>query len=798
MVPMRLKRTSVALVTSALLLGGCELHGRKIPTIVPVSSGRATVILAADGTKIKEITGDERRQTIPLSKIPRVLQNAVVAIEDQRFWEHNGIDPKGILRAASSGGGAEGPSQGGSTITQQYIKNTLLSPERTLNRKLQEASLATQLEREYSKEFILEQYLNTIFFGNRSYGVQQAALSYFGHEVQEVTLPEAAMLAGLVQSPSRMNPYEFPEAALKRRNMVIKKMAELSYITDADSEAAIATPITLNPVPAEAVQQRYEAAHFVKEVENFIRTDPRFGDTESERENLLANGGLEIQTTIDLKMQKQAEESVTKVYPHQNRALSARGKDPDIGLVAIEPKTGFVKAMVGGYDYFDTDMQTHPYAQVNLAVGEGRQSGSTFKPLVLAQALSAGVKPTDKFPAPGSAVIKVPGHDPWKVTGHAGGAKTTLTECMVHSINTCFGYLMADERVRPEHVIPYVAQMGVDTAYDPATNTGFQPVISMVLGTNNTTVLDMTEAYTVFANRGLYVPATLVTKVTDGKGTIRYQHQHTQNKILEPENADAVTAMMEQVLTRGTAAGKGIGRPAAGKTGTTQDEADAWFIGYTPDLVTGVWAGFAQTTKKKVGSSGATAAAPVWGTFMKTALADIEPHDFDATTSPIPTTTALPAANQEIFQPVAVPKLVTMPKLVPGNTRDADALARRAGVTLKRVDVAGPPGALPGTVITQAPSPGTKVTQGSVVVIEATAGIPPPTAPVPALVGQTEGAVVPGLQKSGYVITVLVEVPPAGFVLADATVPASGVIWSVEPPAGSVAPDGKITLRVQP
>lgn len=789
----------VSALAFSLVAGACGVRGRALPTINEVSSGARTQIFAADGTKLTELSGDERRESLPLDQIPRLLQNAVVAIEDERFWEHGGVDPKGVVRAASSNSDEGSVSQGGSTITQQYIKNALLSPERNIQRKIVEASLAYQLEQTHTKEFILQQYLNTIYFGNRSYGVQEASKGYFGHPVQAVSLAEAAMLAGLIQSPTRNDPFRNPESSVKRRNVVLRKMQELGYITEVERSAAAAAPVALAPASSRDSTERYPAAHFVEEVKNFIRTDRRFGSNDAERNDLLLNGGLRIYTTIDLAMQAKAEAAVFKNYPRQNRPITDRRKDPDIGLVSIEAQTGYVKAMVGGYDYFDTDIAVHPYAQYNLAVGKGRQSGSTFKSIVLAAALANGVKVTDTFRAPGSVTIRYPGQAVWRVSGHALGPRANLTRCVADSSNTCFANMIADDRVGPEKATEMAGKMGVDiTPWNPNTKRGFKRFLSLVLGTNDSTVLDMTEAYTTFANRGLHVPATMVTKVVDANGTVLYQHQHSQSKVIEPETSDAITEMLEQVLIDGTAKGKGIGRPAAGKTGTTQAFTDAWFIGYTPELVTGVWAGYSQTTKRRVQSTGATAAAPVWAEFMKDALDGVPPRQFDRTLNPVATTTTVKPSNTSIFQPVDLPASTTMPSVIGGNVYEAASKIRRAGLTVQRVDVAAPPGVKPGQVLGQSPAAGSSVTQGVTVTIEATAGNPPPTGAIPNVSGLPVGDAVNLLRSRGYVVATQPEPAPAGLIMADGLVPAPGEVWSVSPTAGQISVDGKLSLRVQP
>lgn len=793
-------RRAVALVVAATVVtGACGVHARKLPTINAVASGQRTVIYDRHGQPITELAGDQRRESLPLDAIPRVLQNAVVAIEDERYWEHGGVDPKAILRAARESSAAGEVAEGGSTITQQYIKNALLSSEQNIQRKLQEAGLAYQLEKTHTKEFILEQYLNTIWFGNRSYGVQAASKGYFGKPVQEVTIAEAALLAGLIQSPARTDPYRHPDAAVARRDVVLEKMKELGYITPEEHDVAVAEPVTLGGGGETNGVTAYEAPHFVEEVKQFIRTDPRFGDTEEERNNLLVNGGLRIHTTVDLAMQRTAEEDVKKVYPNQDRPLNDRRKDPDIGLVAIESRTGFVRAMVGGYDFFDTDTAVHPYAQYNLAVGKGRQSGSTFKPVVAAAALANGIEASTTFASPGRAVIRVPGEPPWSVRGHGLGGRASLTQCMIHSANVCFANLIADKRVGVDRATEMAGRMGIDvTPWDPVTRTGFKRVLSLVLGTNDSTVLDMTEAYSVFANRGMHVPATLVTKVVDANGTVLYQHQHTQEKVLEPEQADAITQMLQGVLTSGTARGRGIGRPAAGKTGTTQQSTDAWFVGYTPDLVTGVWAGYSQTSSRKVGSTGATAAAPVWQRFMEHALADLPPTDFDFSVPAAATTTTVPRGNEEIFEPMAAPEMITMPNAGAGSVTDAAARLRRAGLVVQRIDIPHPPGIVNGQVLGQAPAAGSSVPKGATVVLESTPGAPAPQMTVPDVRGRPAEEARALLARLGYSVeSVVVEAAP-GYTMANGLFPGPDVAWEIEPPVGSLSMDGKLRLIIQP
>ena len=781
-----------------------DVAPRDIPTL-PQLNGNQSVVYDSTGKQIMVIPREERREFVSIDKIPAIMQNAIVAIEDQRFWDHIGVDPKGIARAATQNSGGSDISQGGSTITQQYVKTALLSPERTIERKVEEASLAIQLEKTYSKRFILEQYLNTIFFGNRSYGIQVAAENYFGHKVEQLTLPEAALLAGMVQAPTLHDPYRRPDDATERRNQVLDKMAEQNYITSAERDVAIATPLVVQPASAAEQSSTYDAPYFVQEVLRFIRTDERFGKTPYERENLLSNGGLQIYTTLDRDMQAKAEQAITDRFPDQNRSVNDSRRDPDAALVTIEPKTGYVKAMVGGHDYFDTPSDVHPSPQYNLAMGSGRQVGSTFKMIELAAALSNGVKPTESFPAPGKDTVSWPKFGNWTMTGDALG-RANLTECTVHSANTCFANLEVDKRVGPERVRTMAEQLGVDTS------SWHEWGLSTILGVENTTVLDLASVYATFANRGVRVPPVMVTKVIRADGTVLYQDPHTQQKVIEPEVADAMTEMMKGVLTRGTARGNALDRPSAGKTGTTQDNTDALFVGYTPDLATAIWTGYADLEKpdkshpngqlREVGNVGGTIAAPIWKKYMTAALEGVPPHEFggrdvgvDQTST---TTTTLPPANTDIFTPTPDAAFVTMPKLVGLNVREAAARIRKLGLRLKRIDVTSSTTNLPGQVINQAPATGSNVAAGADIAVEATPGDPPPDIPVPDVTGANQADVVASLSGSGFKVTVVAEAAPLDYLLPSLVAPASGQVWSISPTPGTKSTDGKIIIKVQP
>ena len=611
----RSRRLAVGLLGVAVLAVGCSYTSREALPPARISAQSST-IYAADGTLIYTFHAEENRRDVSLGEVPTTLRDAVVAIEDERFYRHNGVDLRGLLRAVRANAEAGGVAQGGSTITQQYVKQALLhDSSRTVERKLQEASLALQLERHYSKDKILELYLNAVYFGNNAYGVEAAAHQYFTKSVKDLDLAESALLAGLIQRPAANDPYDNPEGATTRRNLVLDRMEKNHLAAAADVAAAKASALTLGSATTPAAE-RYQAAYFVEQVKQWILDDPRFGAIKQERLDLLFSGGLKIRTTVDLKAQAAAEAAANAVLPDADR-------DPDVALVSIVPDTGEVRAMVGGRDFFGAGSA----AKLNLAV-QGRQAGSSFKPLVLAAALAEGVPPTQTYSAPGC--LQVPWYNDGKsVCNYSDSesvAAANLVEGTVHSYNTLYVQLMHDVG----------ATESMEVAKDLGIRSPLEPVASAVLGTNDVSAVDMASAYGTFANRGIHVDPVLVTRITRDDGTVLYRHDHEENRVIEPDVADTVTAILEQVIQRGTATAARLDRPAAGKTGTAQDWHDAWFIGYTPELVTSVWVGFHEaqismqppTTPIKV--VGGSYPARIWQKFMSATLAGTPVSQFHA------------------------------------------------------------------------------------------------------------------------------------------------------------------------
>jgi penicillin-binding protein 1A len=752
----------VALCAAALATSACAWTSPGLPP--GQATAESSQVFAADGTLITTLHGEENRELVPLAGIPRVLQDAVVAIEDERFWSHRGVDLRAVARAAVSNAEAGRVAEGGSTITQQYVKNELLGPQRDVRRKLREASLAYHLEQKYSKQRILELYLNTIYFGNGAYGVQAAAHEYFGEPADKLALPQAALLAGLINAPTTLDPYDHPDRALARRKTVLDKMVQLGLVPRSEADAATAAPLGLRTKPAD---ERYPAPYFVERVKRFILDDPRFGATPKARRDLLFTGGLKISTTVDLTQQAEAEAAVGKV-------LTSPETDPEAAVVSIEPGTGYVRALVGGHDFFGGGAQ----AKLDLATqGVGRPAGSSFKPFVLAAALAKGIPLTRTYDAPGHITLALPRtRTVWPVDnyeGHGGG-RMDLVEATVQSVNTVYAQLVLD--VGPEAAVQLATRMGITTP--------LKPYPSAVLGTNEVRPLDMASAYGTFANRGVAVPPTFVLKVVGRDGEILYQHKHTEHRVLPADLVDAEVDVMRQVVERGTGVNARIGRPVAGKTGTGQEWRDAWFVGFTPDLVTSVWVGFPRgqismkppTTRTLV--SGGSWPARIWQLFVGEALASRPIADFH----PAPAS----AAGVDVT-PRAVPNLVGMP------AEQAELTLSRSGLASRRRTVTNneyPPG----YVVSQSPSSGATVAGGSTVTLTVSTGATRST-DVPDVLGQAQADAVAALKRAGFAVDVQAE-PETDPVKAAAH---KGVVWKQSPAGAGPAERGStVVIWVNP
>lgn len=550
-----------------------------------LQSAQTSFVYAADGSLLAQWHRDEDRIVVSFQDMPADLRNAVVAIEDRRFYEHNGVDPRGVLRAARANTSAGSVQQGGSTITQQLAKVLFTDGERSLTRKLREVLLAYELEVRVDKDQVLEAYLNTVYYGNGAYGVESAARSYFGKRTTDLTLHESALLAGLIQSPSRVDPTRNPEAALKRRNVVLVAMRELGYITRAQERAAAKEPIVL--APPERVAQM--APHFVEYVKQDLIA--RLG------EKAVFEGGLKVHTTLDPELQRIAEKSA--------RVLAGKG-DPEVAIVSVRYSDGAVLAMVGGRDF--------SASQFNLAVQGRRQPGSAFKTFVLVTALEQGIRPDEVFSArPYSVEVK---DGVWNVQNYENArteGSLTLQAATNWSVNTVYARLIT--RVGTEKVAETAHRLGIETPIDP------NPAIALGGLTTGVSPLEMAGAYGTLANSGLRISPSGVERVLDGSGEVVYEPDRAATRALSKDVAVQASLMLHEVVENGTGSAAAIPLWAAGKTGTTQSNRDAWFVGWAGGMSTAVWVGYpdAQIDMTDVHGTrvtGGSFPAQIWSSFM--------------------------------------------------------------------------------------------------------------------------------------------------------------------------------------
>ncbi|MGD9797285.1 MAG: transglycosylase domain-containing protein [Acidimicrobiia bacterium] len=566
-----------------------------------------TFLLDAAGGKLAELSppGGENRVLVELGAVSPVLIDAVLAAEDRDFFTHPGVDLSAIVRATLAD--LRGKRlQGGSTITQQYVKQELVGTERTIIRKLREATLAVKLEQKLSKREILERYLNTVYFGRNAYGVEAAARAYFFVGAGELDVGQAALLAGLIRAPESADPSTHPEEATRRRDTALRAMVEAGKIDAATEAAAAAVPIQELARPrADVPKDRYVGAEWGTQyiVEHVRQTLPLLGFTDDE----INGGGLRVHTTIDMRLQ---EAAYTAVYRNQ---LNQEG-DPAGALVSIDT-TGAVRAMVGGRDWNAGD----PWAKVNLATGTlgggtGRQAGSSFKPFALATAIADGYSLRTPFDAPSSVVFpKANNGRDYKVSNYGGSSfgRIDLLRATTSSVNTAYAQLI--EALGPARVADMARRLGITSPIE-------SPNLAIVLGTPSVSVLDMADAYLTFATRGVQVAPTLISMVTDADGAVLWRHRPERVRVLQESEADLVTAALETVVTGGTGTRARLAVPVAGKTGTTQQNGDAWFVGYTPALATAVWVGFPEGQDKPM--SNVHGIAVTGGTFPASAFRD--------------------------------------------------------------------------------------------------------------------------------------------------------------------------------
>ena len=559
-------------------------------------------VFDSQGKLITTLHSDQNRLPIDINKVPKNLQNAFIAAEDNRFYDHIGVDPIGILRAVVTNLTNRGIAQGGSTITQQLAKNAFLSQDQTLKRKIQEAILALELERKYSKKEILEMYMNQIYFGRGAYGIQTAAHTYFGKDVGDLTLAECAMIAGLPKSPNYYS--SSVNEATARKNVVVGQMEKYGYITPSQAEEAKKASLDIKQKSTSNTTD--ETAYFIDYVTQEIAQ--KYGD------DALYKDGLKIYTTLDTDKQHAAVQAMRHLP--ETHTDDQGLTQPQGAIISIDPKTGHILAMVGGrgQDSFN---------RASMAV---RQPGSAFKPFVYMTAMEHDMTPDTIME---DKKVEYGGWSPHNADNSYQG-RMPLWKALALSVNTVAVQLA--DKVGPSNVIANAKKLGITTLVEDGSPND-DNLASAALGglTKGVTPLEMAAAYGAFANKGVYIKPTAIVKILDRNGNVLEDNSSDVQKtqVMSEKTAYEMTSMLEGVITRGTGTAASIGRPAAGKTGTTDDNHDAWFIGYTPDIVTAVWVGD-DTGSQSLGEIyGGTVPAQIWHDYMASAVSGTSADDFD-------------------------------------------------------------------------------------------------------------------------------------------------------------------------
>ena len=571
-------------------------------TLSPAASSQ---IYDCKGRLITTVHAEQNRLPVKLADTPKDLQNAFIAAEDIRFYKHHGIDPIGIARAVVSNiRHRDATGQGGSTITQQLARNAFLTQEQTLKRKLLEAVLAVEIENKYTKAEILEMYMNQIYFGQGAYGVQTASHVYFGKDVKDLNLAQCAMLAGLPNSPNYYSPFHNLQAAKYRQGIVLDQMAKYGYISQEQADEAKAQDLGLVK-PGSNQDNNKVASYFVNYVVQQV--------SDKYDSSAIYKEGLKIYTTLDLDMQKDAENAVNKDLPKGTK--NAKGiTQPQGALLAIETKTGDVKAMVGG----------RGEDQFNRATQMYRQPGSAFKPFTYVTALEKGMSPNMMLD--NSAVSFAGGWSP-KNYGHTTGGPVTMIEALVKSMN--IPTINLANKVGMSNVIKTAEKCGITSLVDSGKYSDNNLSASIGGLSKGVSLWDMAQAYSVFANNGQLIKSRVILKIEDRNGNILEDHtgESDAEQVLDANAVARLNVMLQQAVMRGTGRNAYFGRPLAGKTGTTNGAHDAWFVGYTPNMVTAVWIG--DDTSTNAGYTGSTIPAAIFRDFMSQATASQSASSFN-------------------------------------------------------------------------------------------------------------------------------------------------------------------------
>ena len=574
---------------------------RNLESFKPSSTTR---IYSADDVLLAEFFL-EKRDPVPIKIIPDNLKKALVVTEDRNFFQHSGIDLKGILRAIFRDIKAGKFVEGGSTITQQLSKTLFLEPRKTLLRKAKEAFLSFQIERRYTKDEILELYLNQVYFGSGAYGVESAARIFFAKSVTELDLSECALLAGLPKSPSRYSPLIDKDLAFKRRNIVLKQMKDTEAISQAVFNEAKEAPLNL----AKQNKTRVKAPYFIEFIKIFLENT--IGSSR------LYKGGLSVVTTLDFKLQKEAECAVEKglsALEHRMKQQFIKNPDPQCALVSLDVLSGGITAMVGGRNFSKS-----PF---NRATTAKRQPGSAFKPILYAYAIEQGFSQS-KIVLDAPVAFKIGNRKKeWQPQNFSGDYKGEITLRTALSLSKNIPAVRLIEMLGPSSVARFAHSMGIESF--------LYPNLSLALGTSEVKLIDLTAAYSVFPNKGKLIKPYGVMEVVDGNGRLIWRVKPQKKAVISRESAAVITDMLNSVIQDGTGKkAKVIQRPIAGKTGTTNEFKDALFIGFSPSITTGVWVGQDTFTTLGKGETGARAALPIWIEFMRKALLDEPIQYFD-------------------------------------------------------------------------------------------------------------------------------------------------------------------------
>ncbi len=604
----RIIKFAVILITLPMIFGVGLGYGLvnylEIPDVKQLESYRpksATRLYADDGTLFAELFV-EKRVPIPLTEMPKHLRLAFVAIEDVRFYSHFGVDIRGIGRAFMRNLMSKNISEGASTITQQLARNLYLTPQKTYKRKIEEAILAIQIERTYSKDEILNMYLNLIYLGEGAHGVEAAAYTYFHKKAKDLTLEESAMLAAMTKSPSRLSPYKNAARTVERRNLVLKKMYEAGFIDKTSYTKAVQTTLAIAPFKTYEKRTGYFTEYVKQVLEDYV-----------EHAQDVFTSGFNVKTTMNMNMVQYAYEAIEKGMEAYKKRHPGVQELPEVALVALEVKTGELKVIVGGKDFSQS-----PY---NRAVQAKRQPGSSFKPIIYLAALEQGFTPDSvlrdsplSYTNPYTGV----GWNPKNYRNEYHG-DVTLRKALELSLNTATIRLL--ESVGIENVIDIAKQLHITSK--------FEPNLSLALGTTEIAPIELANAYATFARGGAYIQPISVRAITTMDGEARYREEAVEEPVVTPEIAYTLVDVMKGVIKHGTArAAAKMPYYLAGKTGTTDDFRDAWFIGFSPNLLCAVWIGYDKKTNLGAKEAGGTAALPIWIDFMTKALPMYPNTDF--------------------------------------------------------------------------------------------------------------------------------------------------------------------------